>query len=136
MRIEGIVLENKGTTSLVAIFRSSACGENCGHNCASCGGASRLDVEADNGGIYTVAGDRVMLESGTGSVMGLAMLVYLLPIVTGIIGYFAVINQGEDARVFGSLAGFLLGFLPAFFVNRKIANSGKPTHKIISICDK
>ncbi|HWQ51998.1 MAG TPA: SoxR reducing system RseC family protein [Terriglobales bacterium] len=136
MRIEGIVLENKGATSLVAIFRSAACGENCGHNCAACGGASRLDVEADNGGIYTVAGDRVVLESGTGGVMGLAMLVYLLPIVTGIAGYFALLARGEDAGLLGSLAGFLIGFAPALFVNRKITRSGKPTHKIISVCDK
>ncbi len=136
MRIEGIVVENKGAVSHVAIFRSSACGENCGHNCAACGGASRLDVEADNGGFYTVAGDRVVLESGTGGVIGLAMLVYLLPIVTGVIGYYAVLSQGEDAGLFGSLVGFLVGFVPALFVNRKITKSGHPTHKIISLCDK
>ena len=57
----------------------------CGHDCAKCGGCGGLEtqtlyVTAFNG-VAAQVGDRVLLEGETGRVLGIAVLVYLLPVV-------------------------------------------------------
>ena len=133
MRIEGTVLEAKGPSSLVAIFRSSACGGDCGHNCAMCAAAKRIDVVADNGGFQISKGDKVMLESSTRNVLGLAALVYLLPLAIGVIGYYTAAGRGEGPGVLAAFIGFCLGFIPAVFVNRRMTKNPTPTHTVVSV---
>ena len=73
----------------VEVTRRSACG----HDCAKCGGCGGLEtqtlyVTAFNG-VAAQVGDRVLLEGETGRVLGIAVLVYLLPVVLFFIGYGA-----------------------------------------------
>ena len=65
----------------IEVTRRSACG----HDCAKCGGCGGLETQT----LYVTArnrakadvGERVLIEGETGQVLGLAVLVYVLPIV-------------------------------------------------------
>lgn len=76
-----------GGRAEVEVTRRSACG----HDCAKCGGCGGLETQT----LYVTArnhtdagiGDRVLIEGETGRVLGLAALVYMLPLVLFFIGY-------------------------------------------------
>ena len=75
-----------GGRAEVEVTRRSACG----HDCAKCGGCGGLETQT----LYVTArnhtdagiGDRVLIEGETGRVLGLAALVYMLPLVLFFIG--------------------------------------------------
>ncbi|MCL1820164.1 MAG: SoxR reducing system RseC family protein [Oscillospiraceae bacterium] len=83
----------------VEMTRPSACG-----NCAECGGcaAPREVVRVmARGGAGAKPGDEVIIESRSGNILGLAALVYLMPLALFFAGY-------AFGAVFGGL-GFALG---------------------------
>ena len=76
-----------GGRAEVEVTRRSACG----HDCAKCGGCGGLETQT----LYVTArnhtdagiGDRVLLEGESGHLLGLAALVYMLPLVLFFVGY-------------------------------------------------
>ena len=77
-----------GGMAEISVPRKSACGHDC-EECAGCGvsGASvravaRNDARAE-------VGQKVVVESSTKNLLGVMLLVYLLPIVLFLVGYFA-----------------------------------------------
>ena len=112
-----------GRMAEVEVTRRSACG----HDCAKCGGCGGLEtqtlyVTAFNG-VAAQVGDRVLLEGETGRVLGIAVLVYLLPVVLFFIGYGAgsVLGGGAaQAAICGGLL-FALGILGAMWYSRQIS---------------
>ena len=104
----------------VSVERGTACGGNCSGGCEACVYASRILVQAENL-VYASAGDRVILESRTSSIMGATMLIYALPLVF-FFGALAVaaacgLRQGLCAAV--SLAGAVLGGAVAVILGRR-----------------
>ncbi len=75
---EGIVVRTAGQTAVVKIRKSSACGQDCGH-CRACDNPV-YEVEAVNCA-GAAAGDRVLLELPSKTVLGTAFLLYLLPVL-------------------------------------------------------
>lgn len=105
----------------VAVERGTACGGSCSGGCEACVYASRILVKADNT-VYAVPGDRVILESGTGGIVGATAIVYVIPLVF----FFAALaasaaaglSQGLCALI--SLGGAVLGAGVTVLVGRRV----------------
>jgi sigma-E factor negative regulatory protein RseC len=103
----------------VSVERRTACGGNC----ASCGGCSYKNVltaVAENR-VGAVVGDRITLRSRTKGVIGAAALVYLLPILTFLVGYLlsSAFGAGEGVSILVSVLCLLLGCGLAAWLGRK-----------------
>ena len=124
-----------GGRAEVEVTRRSACG----HDCAKCGGCGGLETQT----LYVTArnhtdagiGDRVLIEGETGRVLGLAALVYMLPLVLFFIGY--AIGNAVGGGAAGALVGgvlFALGIIGAIFYSRRMKQNGEGpseiTHKL------
>lgn len=93
----------------VSVERGTACGGHC-DGCETCIYDTTLRIPAINA-VHAAVGDRVILESGTGSVMGAAILVYLVPILLFFAGYAAgaAASLTQGRCILTSLAGLLIG---------------------------
>lgn len=93
----------------VSVERGTACGGHC-DGCETCIYATTLRIPAENA-VYAKPGDRVILESGTKSVMGAAVLVYLVPVLLFFAGYAAGAAAGlaQGLCILTSLAGVIVG---------------------------
>lgn len=93
--------------ALVQVIRKSACSGDCSH-CGGCASFQQeLTVKAVNG-IAAKVGDRVLLESDSGAVLGAAVLVYFLPILSFFAGYaFGCLLSWRPGLL--GFIGFLLG---------------------------
>lgn len=126
----GIVKKVSGSAAEIEITRSSACGENCA-SCGLCPGRT-ASVEASNI-IGAKIGDMVVIDMADKKVLGAAFLVYIVPVIILIMGYFA----GET--IFGSetsgiITGFLLmaiTFAAMIFTDKK--RKSKYTPRIVEI---
>ena len=133
MQQTGIVQKLQHNIAEVKITRSSACGESCA-SCGLCPGRE-AKVFAIND-INAAVGDTVIINMADGKVLGAAFLVYIVPLIMLIIGYFsghAVFNS----EALGIIMGFL--FMAATFIviiriDRKIKR--KYTPRIVSIVNK
>lgn len=88
MKAEGIVKKETGKTCEVIVRRKTACGDNC----ASCGGACRLNfqkVTAKNP-LGAKPGDSVLLEMESKKVLLSAFLVYIMPISVFAISFLSM----------------------------------------------
>ena len=119
MTTTGEVREAAGEMAKVRIYRSGACGENCA-SCKGCAGRKPIEVWAKNEA-GARPGDRVTVESASPRVLGLAALVYLLPLVTAVLGYFVARAAGgsDDLGALAALLGLLLGLIPALLRGRR-----------------
>ncbi|NLK39510.1 MAG: SoxR reducing system RseC family protein, partial [Clostridiales bacterium] len=92
MRRRAKVVEG-GEIATIEIMRSSAC-DGChknGGGCVSCdifGLNKTITAKAENR-VGAAAGDRVIIETESGRVIGYAAVVFLLPIVVALALYFA-----------------------------------------------
>lgn len=103
----------------VAVERGTACGGSCG-GCETCVYASRITISAENA-IYARPGDRVILESGSGGVLGAALLVYMLPVAAFFAGYAvgAALALSQGLCVLTSLAGLAAGVALTVVIGRR-----------------
>lgn len=104
----------------VAAIRRSACSGDC-HKCSGCGAVvQEVQVRAKNL-IGAVPGDQVIVESSTRAVFSALLVVYLLPIILLLAGYF--VGYGLQLRPgLWSLAGFCLGIVVILLYNRHISH--------------
>lgn len=91
----------------VEITRSSACGDNCA-SCGLCPGRSAT-VEAENRQ-GAITGDTVIIDMADKKVLGAAFLVYIVPLIALIAGYFAA-NAVFGSEALGIIFGFALMLL-------------------------
>lgn len=127
MQQTGIVKETKHGVASVMITRSSACGESCA-SCGLCPGQTAV-VEAQNG-VNAAAGDTVIIDMPDKKVLGAAFLVYIVPLIFLIAGYFlgGVIFKTEAMSIVSGLFLMALSFLIIAASDRKIKKHC--THRI------
>ena len=91
--------------------RKSACGHDC-EECAGCGmtGASIYAEARDPVGGHP--GDKVVVESSTRAILGVTWLVYMLPVVFFLLGYFLSAGLTEGWRYAIAVVAVVLSFVP------------------------
>ena len=120
MRQNGVVIKllDKGRAEVV-VQRETACGGHCAA-CEACVYENRLVIEADNA-ICARPGERVILESETGRIVGAALLVYMLPLalffVCLAVGTAFALTQGICVLL--SLLGAVAGGVLAVVLGRR-----------------
>ena len=121
---------NDGTAEVV-VSRGTACGSNCA-SCEACVFQSELKTKARNL-IGARPGQRVVIESKSSKVYGAILLVYILPIVLAVLGYFAAWSLGaaEGLCILACFAGVALGAVIVVLSQRN--NKNPITFDIISL---
>lgn len=101
----------------ISVPRKSACGHDC-EECAGCGmtGAS----------IYARArnlpdaqpGQKVVVESSTKKLLGVVVLVYVLPVIFFLLGYFLTEGLAESVRYVIAIVAAALALIPIVLYDR------------------
>lgn len=101
----------------ISVPRKSACGHDC-EECAGCGmtGAAIYARASDPVGVKP--GDKVVVQSETKKLLGVVALVYLLPVVAFLLGYFLSEGLAEKVRYIIAIAAAAAAFLPSIFYDR------------------
>ena len=101
----------------ISVPRKSACGHDC-EECAGCGmtGAAIHARASDPVGVKP--GDKVVVQSETKKLLGVVALVYLLPVVAFLLGYFLSEGLAEKVRYIIAIAAAAAAFLPCIFYDR------------------
>ena len=114
----GFIKKLHGRIADVEIQRSTACGDNCA-SCGLCNGRTAIVKAANAAG--AAEGDTVMIDMADKKVLGAAFLVYIVPLVLLVAGYF-IGNALFKTEIGGIITGFLLmllSFLPIVFIDRR-----------------
>ena len=115
----------EGGMVLLSVARQTACGHDC-EKCSGCGvQAGHLEVRAvDRVGVRP--GDRVEVRSDNRKLLGMAALVYLLPVAMFLVGNFlgdalARAGGGYHVAIHCAVAILMtaLGVLPAVLYDRR-----------------
>lgn len=128
MRKEAVVLSVENGMAVLSVKRDSACGD-----CASCGGcnAGTIPVKVKNT-LVASQGERVVIETASGTVIGIAAIVYLLPLIC----FFALYAIGSAVHfyplLFGAF-GFLAALAAAVILNRRF--SRKTAYRMICFAE-
>ena len=120
-----------GGMAEISVPRKSACGHDC-EECAGCGvsGASVRAVARNDA--HAEVGQKVVVESSNKRLYGVILLVYAVPIVLFLIGYFASYAlTSEGLRYAVAIAAFCLGIVPAILYDRKLKREGGLAFTII-----
>lgn len=133
-----VVTELMGNRARIRVKRVSACA----HDCAHCGGgcsemmkSAPVSVLARNP-LGAQPGDRVVVASDTGSILGAAALVYLLPIVFFFAGYFMAkaFGAGESAALWAGGGSFVLSAVLIALAERGMKKRKRDLFTIVEIC--
>lgn len=117
----------------ISVVRKTACGHDC-EECAGCGvsGAAIRMMASTN--ISVKPGDKVLVESSTRQLLGIAALVYLIPVACFFVGYFLPAKAlGEGVRIGIGILSFALGFIPAVLYDRKRRRADGITCTIVAL---
>lgn len=111
----------------------------CGLSCKSCEGCPQKPKDeifalADNT-VGAAVGSVVEVESNSGNAIGIAALVYLVPIIGLILGYLAgsLLALSEGLCVLCSFGGLLVGAAPALLLDRALGKRAKPEFTILRV---
>lgn len=141
MTEEGIITDIIGNRVLVLTARSSACA-SCGNRgaCKPLGGSSNnMEVNALNTAGSKI-GDRVMVGMGSGSVIKIALLVYIVPVIALFAGVYAGLLFGREfgfdtelSSLLFSVLFFVLTFIGIRILGNKLGQQQKYTPEVTRI---
>ena len=114
----------------ISVPRKSACGHDC-EECAGCGmtGAAIHASAQDRVGVEP--GDKVVVESSTKKMLGVVVLVYVLPVVAFLLGYFLSGGLAEGVRYAIAVAAAALMFVPCVLYDRYARRHELLTYTIV-----
>lgn len=113
MKSEGVVIRLDGDFAIVGVKRLSAC-DTCRAKCGGhCDKASTVETKVKNE-LKAKVGDPVVLFTDTKKVLLYAFLVFLLPIITALTGYF-ILNAVSQSTTLSAICGVVL-FALTFFI--------------------
>lgn len=119
----------------VSLLRQMECGLHCDGACAGCSAKPPQEILAlASNGIGAMPGDFVEVEpAGAGNYSTLAA-VFVLPCLGLGLGYALGMNLlrlGEGASLLTAVLGLVVGFVPAFLMNRAITRRNAPEFAIL-----
>ena len=118
----------------ISVPRKSACGHDC-EECAGCGvSGAAVHAKAANP-IDALPGQKVVVESNTGKMMHIIILVYLIPVVLFLAGYLIPALMGASVAMQYTLAitGFVVGIIGAISYDRKLKAQGGLSFRIVRL---
>ena len=86
-------------------------------------------VEAPNG-CGAKVGEKVVIEAHTASILSIAALVYLMPVLLMIACYFVPVPGGEGVRILCSLAGLAIGTALCMLYSRRMKKNRRVLFEI------
>ena len=116
----------------VSVPRKSACGHDC-EECAGCGMTGAAIKARARNDIGAQPGDKVVVESSTRKIFGVVALVYVLPVVLFLLGYFLSEGLAEGARYAVAIAAFAVSFIPCVLYDRHARKKELLTYQILRI---
>lgn len=119
----------------VSLMRQLECGLHCDGACAGCTQKPTDEILAlASDSLGTKPGDVVEVEPFSGRNISISLIVFLLPCITLVLGYIfgqSVLHLGEGAALGTAALGLVLGFVPAFLMNRAIMRSDAPEFRVL-----
>ena len=114
----------------ISVPRKSACGHDC-EECAGCGmtGAAIHARAKDPVGVRP--GQKVVVESATRKILGVVALVYLLPVVGFLLGYFLSEGLAEGVRYAIAIGAAALAFRPSVAYDRHAKKTEALTYTVV-----
>ena len=116
----------------ISVPRKTACGHDC-EECAGCGmtgAAIRARAKNDPG---AAVGQKVVVESSTKKLLGVVALVYVLPVVCFLLGYFLSEGLTEGWRYAIAIGAAALSFLASVGYDRKAKRAESLTYTILRV---
>ncbi len=121
-----------GGYARISVPRKSACGHDC-EQCAGCGvtgTAIRARAKNDPG---AQPGDKVVVESSTKKLLGVVVLVYIVPLIGFLLGYFLSEGLAESIRYAIAIGASVLGFIPSVVYDRYARRHETLTYTILRV---
>ena len=121
-----------GGYAMISVPRKSACGHDC-EECAGCGmtGAA-IKAKAKNK-IGAQPGQKVIVESSTKKLLGVVALVYLLPVVLFLMGYFLSEGLAENIRYAIAIGAAAVSMIPIVLYDRHAKRTNALTFTILRL---
>lgn len=129
MQTTATVIRTAGNKAVVEVERQAAC-DGChknkdGGTCSICtltGAGRKFEATALNT-VGAAVGDRVTVSTDSGRVLGYSVLVFLLPLVTGIGFYFLMgLVTSEDLwRCVALIVGFMVSLFGVWLYSRAVS---------------
>ena len=116
----------------VSVPRKSACGHDC-EECAGCGMTGAAIKARARNDIGAQPGDKVVVESSTKKIFGVVALVYVLPGVLFLLGYFLSEGLAEGMRYAIAVATFVVSFIPCVLYDRHARKKELLTYQIMRL---
>ena len=116
----------------ISVPRQSACGHDC-ESCAGCGvTGTAVRAKAFNP-IGAEPGAKVVVQSSTRQLLGIAAVVYLTPLAAFFLfcALGALLGASGGAVYAAGGLGFLLGLLPPVYYDRKLRGEGGMSFTIV-----
>ena len=121
----------------VSLLRQMECGLHCDGACAGCTQKPTQEILAlASDPIGTKPGDVVEVEPTSGHNISTSVVVFLLPCVGLGAGYMlgqSLLHLGDIAALGTALLGLVLGFVPAWLINRAILRSTAPEFAVLKL---
>ncbi len=125
----------EGQKAEILVVRQSACGHDC-QSCSGCGpsAAAQITAVAENS-LGAMPGDTVEVESDSAKVLGLAVVVYLVPLVILFAAYFIAsgLGLGDGISVGIGLVCAAASFLIAWRLDRRMRGDRSVQMRIVEV---
>ena len=116
----------------ISVPRKSACGHDC-EECAGCGMTGAAIRARAKNNADAQPGDKVVVESSTKKLLGVVALVYVLPIICFLLGYFLSEGLTEGWRYAIAIGAAALSFLASVAYDRKARREESLTYTILRV---
>jgi len=119
----------------VSLMRQLECGMHCDGACAGCSQKPTEEILAlASDELGSKPGDFVEVEpTGVGNI-SISFIVFFLPCVCLGLGYVlgqSLLGLSDVAALLTALVGLVLGFIPAYLINRSISRSKAPAFRVL-----
>ena len=121
-----------GGYATISVPRKSACGHDC-EECAGCGMTGAAVKAKAKNVIGAQPGQKVIVESSTQKLLGVVALVYLLPVVFFLMGYFLSEGLSESVRYVIAIAAAALTMIPIVLYDRHAQRTNALTYTIMRL---
>ena len=116
----------------ISVPRKSACGHDCAE-CAGCGMTGAAIHARASDPIGVEPGDKVVVQSETKKLLGVVALVYLLPVIAFLLGYFLSDGLAEKVRYCIAIAAAIAAFIPSIFYDRYAKRHEVLTYTVVRL---